>query len=75
MYITREIEGKILALFTGDDVLFREANRADSKHLFNLVKSKTSRRYAHIFIDEIQKREEVFDAVKYAYDHGMVNFN
>ena len=38
MYITREIEGKILALFTGDDVLLREANRADSKHLFNLVK-------------------------------------
>ena len=111
MYITREIEGKILALFTadqpkglilagivgcgkttlvekllgnfadrfecfkftGDDVLFREAIRADSKHLFNLVKSKTSRN-ALIFIDEIQKCEEVFDAVKYAYDHGMVNF-
>jgi predicted AAA+ superfamily ATPase len=111
LYITREIEGKIRALFaseqskglilagivgcgkttlieklladfagrfecfrfTGDDVLFREAIRLDSKHLFNLVKSKSSRN-ALIFIDEIQKCEEVFDAVKYAFDHGSINF-
>lgn len=59
--------------FTGDDVIFRESIRKDSKFLHDFVRSKTSHK-SILFIDEVQKCEEIFDAVKYAFDHGQIHF-
>ncbi len=59
--------------FTGDDVIFRESIRKDSKYLFDVVRSKTSKK-SILFIDEVQKCEEIFDALKYSFDHGEIHF-
>jgi predicted AAA+ superfamily ATPase len=59
--------------FTGDSTLFREAVRKDSEYLSNYIKEKTTKK-ALLFIDEVQKCEEVFDAIKFAFDKGKVSF-
>lgn len=61
--------------FTGDDIHFRNSIIDDSKFLFNEVRSHKSKiNKSLIFVDEVQKCEEIFDALKYAFDHGETSF-
>lgn len=59
--------------FTCDDVQFRAQLIENTSFLHTHVRSQTTQR-ALVFIDEIQKCDEVFDAIKYAYDQGKVSF-
>jgi predicted AAA+ superfamily ATPase len=59
--------------FTGDSILFRESIRSDSEYLFKTIREKTAQK-ALVFIDEVQKCEEVFDAIKIAFDKGKISF-
>ncbi|MGK5089815.1 AAA family ATPase [Bdellovibrionota bacterium FG-2] len=59
--------------FTGDDLHFRSKVQADTKYIFETVSSKTTRR-AFVFVDEVQKCEEVFDALKFAFDHLKLSY-
>ncbi len=59
--------------FSGDDIQFRKRVAEDSQYLFDYVTSTTTRS-ALIFVDEAQKTEAVFDALKYAYDQGGISF-
>lgn len=59
--------------YSGDDVRFRQAVAEDSRYILNDVKSKSKRR-ALVFVDEVQKSEEVFDALKIAFDSHQISF-
>jgi predicted AAA+ superfamily ATPase len=59
--------------FTGDSSRFRELIRNDTEYLYNFVRSKTTQS-ALLFVDEVQKCEEVFDAIKIAFDRGKISF-
>ncbi len=59
--------------FTGDDLHFRSKVQADTKYIYEAVTSKTTRR-AFVFVDEVQKCDEVFDAIKFAFDHLNMSF-
>jgi predicted AAA+ superfamily ATPase len=59
--------------FTSDDVQFRAKLIEDTTFLYHHVRSQTTGRVL-IFIDEVQKCEEVFDAIKYAFDQGNISF-
>ena len=58
---------------TGDDVQFRQAVTRNTRYLHEQVSAQTNRP-ALIFIDEVQKSELIFDAVKYAFDHTGASF-
>ncbi len=62
--------------FSGDDSQFRNAVRENSKHLYQEVKglSTDGVQPLLIFVDEVQKSDEIFDALKYAFDHGQISF-
>jgi predicted AAA+ superfamily ATPase len=61
--------------YSGDDVRFRKAIIDDSKYIFNEVGAITSKAVNHlVFVDEVQKCEEIFDAIKYAFDHAKISF-
>src|SRR3989338_2816993 len=53
--------------FSGDDARFRQAVSQDTRYILEYVRSQTQRR-ALVFVDEVQKSEEVFDAIKVAFD-------
>ena len=59
--------------FTGDSSQFRQFVRDDSEYLYKYVKSKTTKR-SFIFVDEVQKCGEIFDAIKIAFDRGQISF-
>lgn len=59
--------------YTGDDVRFRNNILTNSKLLHENIRSQTTKR-ALIFVDEVQKCEEIFDAIKYAFDHSNASF-
>jgi predicted AAA+ superfamily ATPase len=59
--------------FTGDDVIFRRTVADDSNFIHDFIRSKTSKN-ALVFVDEVQKTEEVFDALKIAFDKGNISF-
>ncbi len=59
--------------FSGDDAQFRQNVSENSKYILEFVKSKTTKR-ALVFVDEVQKTEEVFDALKIAFDNGKISF-
>jgi predicted AAA+ superfamily ATPase len=59
--------------YTGDDTLFRASVAHDSTFIYQEVTSKTSKR-ALVFVDEVQKSEHVFDALKIAFDRGKISF-
>jgi predicted AAA+ superfamily ATPase len=59
--------------FSGDDTVFRNDIKTDSKYIYNYVLGKTEKK-SLVFVDEIQKCEEVFDSLKYFMDHGRGNF-
>lgn len=56
--------------YTGDDLHFREAVTKDTKYLLSEIQAQTQKK-ALVFIDEVQKCESVFDAIKYAFDRGV----
>lgn len=58
--------------FTGDDVQFRQSVASDSRYLSNIIKN--TKMPPFIFIDEVQKSEEVFDAIKIAFDENRASF-
>jgi predicted AAA+ superfamily ATPase len=61
--------------FSGDDVRFRQSIIDDSKYIFNEVGSNSNSKLPNlVFIDEVQKCEEIFDAIKYAFDHAKISF-
>ena len=59
--------------YTGDDVQFRQAVARNTRYLHEQVSAQTTRP-ALIFIDEVQKSELIFDAVKYVFDHTGASF-
>ncbi len=59
--------------YSGDDVRFRQTVADDSRYILNEVKSKAKKR-ALVFVDEVQKSEEVFDALKMAFDEAKISF-
>jgi predicted AAA+ superfamily ATPase len=56
--------------FSGDDVQFRQAVKKNSRFIWDEIQSKTQGRTL-VFVDEVQKCEEVFDALKICFDHGV----
>lgn len=65
--------------FTGDDIRFREEVSSDSRTLsqrlasMHLPSNKLAPRHL-IFVDEVQKTEAVFDALKLAFDEQNASF-
>lgn len=59
--------------FTGDDAVFRQAITTDTTFIHQHIRSRTQQR-ALVFVDEIQKSENIFDAIKYAYDTSKISF-
>ncbi len=59
--------------FSGDDTLFRNAIHEDTAYIFKHIRSQTQGR-ALVFVDEVQKSEDIFDAVKYCFDQGDISF-
>lgn len=60
-------------IFSGDDTLFRNAIHEDTTYIFKHIRSQTQAR-ALVFVDEVQKSEDIFDAVKYCFDQGDISF-
>lgn len=59
--------------FSGDDIQFRNKIAEDSFYLLKMIRSQTQSR-ALIFVDEVQKSEAVFDALKVAFDSKQCSF-
>ena len=59
--------------YTGADLQFRQNVSFDSRFILNEVKAK-AKKQIFVFIDEVQKSEEVFDALKIAFDEGRISF-
>jgi predicted AAA+ superfamily ATPase len=61
--------------WTGDDIRFREAVAENSRYLVEYIESRSgSASRPIIFIDEVQKTEAVFDALKIAFDELQASF-
>ncbi len=60
-------------VFSGDDTLFRNAIHEDTTYIFKHIRSQTNDR-SLVFVDEVQKSEDIFDAVKYCFDQGNISF-
>ncbi len=59
--------------FTGDDTYFRSQLHLNSRHITDTIRSKTQKR-PFIFVDEVQKSEDIFDAIKIAFDELGATF-
>lgn len=59
--------------FSGDDIQFRSSVAQDSHYLLNQILSTTQKR-PFVFIDEVQKSESIFDALKIAFDSHKISF-
>lgn len=59
--------------FSGDDIQFRNSVAINSHYLLEQILSKTEKR-PFIFIDEVQKSENIFDALKIAFDSRKISF-
>lgn len=72
--VIKKLEGKYQPfLFSGDDAIFRNAVTSDTTYIHKHIRSQTQGR-AIIFVDEVQKSENIFDAVKYAFDQSDTSF-
>lgn len=56
--------------FTGDDVSFRNAVASNGIYILDQVRAITQGP-ALVFVDEVQKSEAVFDALKLCFDNGV----
>ena len=73
-YVLKQLESEFRVFsYTGDDLQFRLAVASNTRYLHEQVSAQTTRP-ALIFIDEVQKSELIFDAVKYAFDHTPASF-
>lgn len=70
--VLSELKGPVFH-FTGDDIVFRQKVSEDSRYLSNYIKSQTTKR-SIVFVDEVQKCDGVFDAIKIAFDEVKCNF-
>lgn len=59
--------------FSGDDTRFRQAVSQDTRHILHDIRSQTQRR-SLVFVDEVQKSEDIFDAIKVAFDAADISF-
>lgn len=59
--------------FSGDDIQFRNSVAKDSRYLLQQILSKTQKK-TFVFVDEAQKSESVFDALKIAFDTHKISF-
>jgi predicted AAA+ superfamily ATPase len=59
--------------FTGDDTVFRVNVQADSKYIYQQIRGITDKRIL-VFVDEVQKSEDIFDSIKYLFDKGNASF-
>jgi predicted AAA+ superfamily ATPase len=59
--------------FDGDDVRFRTSTAQNSRFILDRIREKGLRK-PFIFVDEIQKTPETFDAIKLAFDELKVPF-
>ncbi len=59
--------------YEGDDSKFRAQVRSASSCILNEITAKGADR-PFIFVDEVQKEPEIFDALKLAYDKGGAQF-
>lgn len=59
--------------FTGDETSFRSAVVQSGSYILDHIKARTNRK-SLVFVDEIQKEEAIFDAIKIAFDKGHVSF-
>jgi predicted AAA+ superfamily ATPase len=59
--------------YEGDDSKFRAQVRSSSSWILNEVQEAGADR-AFVFVDEVQKEPEIFDAIKLAYDKAKVRF-
>lgn len=72
--IVAELEAQLpVFTFSGDSTRFRRAVAEDSLYILDEVRSQTNQP-ALVFIDEVQKSEAIFDAVKVAFDEGSLSF-
>ncbi len=69
----KDIHSRQVFSFSGDDTLFRTAVSQDSKYIHSYITSKTLKP-ALVFVDEVQKSETIFDALKYAFDKADISF-
>lgn len=68
--LTRLSERFSIHSFTGDDVIFRNAVASNSRYILETVRF-TTQGPALVFVDEVQKSEAIFDALKICFDQGM----
>jgi predicted AAA+ superfamily ATPase len=59
--------------YNGDDTVFRDHVQSDSKYIYQHIRGITDKRVM-VFVDEVQKSEAIFDAIKYIFDKGNVSF-
>lgn len=72
--VLRQMEDRYATFtWTSDDVQMRRRMSDDTTSIHRMIRSQTTRP-ALVFIDEIQKCEEAFDAIKYAFDQGGISF-
>ncbi len=69
---TLKLRNKIF-YFSGDDTVFRTNILTDSKYLYELIRGQTQEQVL-IYIDEVQKCEEIFDSLKFIFDKGKAHF-
>ena len=60
-------------VYNGDDIQFRQVIAGDTRYLHEQISARTTRP-SLIFVDEVQKSELIFDAVKYAFDNIGASF-
>lgn len=71
--LSHSANGKQVFRYSGDHTAFRAAVSKDSAFLVNEVRSSTQQP-AIIFVDEVQRCPDVFDALKLAFDSGKISF-
>ncbi len=59
--------------FSGDDSVFRQMVKENSNYILEYVQSRTTGA-ALVFVDEVQKSENIFDALKIAFDKAKISF-
>ncbi len=63
-------QGFSIFSFSGDDAVFRAEIAKSTNYLLEQIQARSSQR-SILFVDEVQKSEHIFDAVKIAFDHNI----
>jgi predicted AAA+ superfamily ATPase len=72
--LLKRLESKFdVFVFSGDDSRFRQEIFLDSNYINEKIRSRKGKR-TFVFVDEVQKSEEIFDAIKIAFDKAQVSF-